>query len=1286
MDSTRATHSHRTFARTNGAVGAAVPHLVAAEERHRKNLQQIRQLKVALCSTVSSAAPPQLSSPTPRGESLPSSSSPSLPSQALPAWSAPRSHSTGVVASPATSAVPVAPAPQPPPARETPVSAAVLQSSQQEVEQLVREKHRLQRQCIELASLLASASQGGTSSALTVVASASQESSSWSTVHDAALAVVEQVTRCYPNVVQGWAIAKSGREDAAVSVRATESSQDAATPSLSAAAARGCHTNTRYENSVFADTTDITADKLAGALRSLAEFLPQLASMAAVSEFLAEAGPEMLDHIHTLEEEKRSDCLAVLSITDHLTKVSVQLQREAMEKDATLHALQQTVSDLMEEKQEWSRRARASEAALAERYTQYRQREKAWEEEVAQLLQVKESVSVPTAAPATAPAVEDVTAGREEPSAETDEKRAGQLTHLQELLKEREAAFELLQQEYNALKSAHAAVQASSQETEAAQQERITVLERQLHPLESELQAQSDTIRATVQKVEELTAAHRAEVAALHESHNAALQAKEDALNGLQAEKARIEMELADVTATVALRTAELQAVTAARDEVQAALNEQNQRAAADSSSLLVTASTPIRLVQPEVGSADVCESQDNFAEEDEATESASRLGEGGDDTSDSVDTSISRCTNVRKLQQSLKRMSRERAALKRKLEHRGAALAEMEAELEATQRVVAQHEARIQVLHADAARVGASAAQNSAAVSDSTKTASIIPICWITFAELEQHEKEGTLYPAPVDLSGWLLDHTEPLRFADYVARHLSHHDQLLIDAVGPLYHVGFNLLKAEGLLDDCFYFPVIWRRFLLQLQQVLDAQLSSGLLVSPADSARCFYTLASTAGLLKGKHDAHNSLEVYTLILASLCVCLSSRDTAAIASTHSPQPTAQLDHLPGSLSSTQDQRGSKQDFSTGKWRCCQAILQHVCGQGDGESDATRQRHAFLAEDSGASPFSLLMLITQQNPAAVLLRASDSDVSLAREVSSRGSRSDGVAATEAAAVPALTVASLLSQGLLSDALPLTRLSLQAVILRQAAQRKAEVGEWRTGTVPETERGLFSPASAPPPALSQQSVLVSLLLYIARHECLLGGWRSWSVPSMKEEAEEDDAAPPLLSLESLGLHRSFSAAPAARDDAHSQTEVEDTAEVLLLLDTELLPAIVMSISMCRPLEQHPRLLLAYFETRRALIDQQTVLLLEAQTSPSSPPPPQQQQLLPGVPLPSEAQLRVCIQQLLAPIPCPSPVRNRVVQVPAAEYERLQRELLTLYQTNETYDAYIQELIGTVEAL
>ena len=45
-----------------------------------------------------------------------------------------------------------------------------------------------------------------------------------------------------------------------------------------------------------------------------------------------------------------------------------------------------------------------------------------------------------------------------------------------------------------------------------------------------------------------------------------------------------------------------------------------------------------------------------------------------------------------------------------------------------------------------------------------------------------------------------------------------------------------------------------------------------------------------------------------------------------------------------------------------------------------------------------------------------------------------------------------------------------------------------------------------------------------------------------------------------------------------------------------------------------------------------------------------------------------------------------PLSSRVVQVPAAEYERLHCELLSLYQTNEKYDTYIQELLGAAEAV
>lgn len=1297
MDTAQATRSHhRTFARTNGLGGFAVPRLVAAEERHRKNLEHIRQLKVALCSTVSSAAPHQPPTPALPADSLPSSSSASLPSPALPAWGEPRDHSTGIVASPTTSAVPQngvqrqhaqqqqqrqEAAPLPPPAvRETLVSAAVLRSSQQEVEQLVREKHELQRQCIELASLLANGSHGDAASGLVAAAPATaHETSNWIAVRDAAVAVVEQVSRCYPSVVQNWVPAKPAN-DAAQRERTAESSRDSATSSL-AVSARDPHTSAWCEGSRLVDVEDVTADELAGVLQRLAEFLPQLASMTTVSELVAQAGPDVLDHIRVLEEEKRSDCLAVLSITDHLTKVSAQLRREAAEKDLALQTMQRAVEELMEEKQEWSRRARASEAALAERYAQYRQREKAWESEMAELQQSRGTAAVAVTA-ATAqvlrPAVEKAVPNEEDAAeaarmSEEEEERKGQLARLQEELDQKDAALGSLREEHAALQSTHAALQASSQERATAQQERIAVLERQLSPLEAELKTQAGIIQATLQKVDELTTAHRAEVATLHEVHRVALQEKEAAVEELRAAKQHAEAELADAVATVAQRTTELETVTAARDAARVALEERDKISVADSSAVAVGASTPLRLPHLAPDSAGVDRNRDTFADDGEAGASPSQADEEGNEESTDF---MSRCTNVRKLQQSLKRMSRERAALKRKLEHRGAALTTMEAELEEAQRLVAQQEARIQVLQAEMGRAGVSAVLGSGVVSESAQTVSVLPINWITFCELELHEEVDTLYPAPVDLSGWLQDGKAPVRFADYVVQHLDHHDQLLIDAVGPLYHVGFHLLKAEGLLGDGSYYPMVWRRFFVQLQQVLDAQRDSPS-VSPADSALCFYTLASAAGLFTGPKSANDLLAAYTLVVASLCVCLHPRDAETTACDVTPGFNVEEEQKAHPSVAADTSRQSEVGGCAAKWRCCQAILRHVCGQGDGEDEATRQRHPLVAVGDDA-PFALLTRLAQQDCAAAscsFAAANGCDSCAPPREARHDTQSD-----EAAAPSTCSLASLLSSGLLCEAQPLSCFSLRMMALQQAVEKRREISDGAQGAGSATERGLFAPTTA-----SRQHKLVTLLLYLSRHEYLLSGWQSRKAAlAVKEGAKKMDTSAsflPLPSFAALGVDRHITSS-RAKDDTRAQSEVEDVVEALLFLDTCLLPAATLSICLCRSLEHEPQLLAACFETRRALVEKHRELLshgaFQSLVSPA--------ELCPGVPLLLEAQLREHIQQVLAQAKPTPPLSSRVVQVPAAEYERLHCELLSLYQTNEKYDAYIQELLGAAEAV
>ncbi|KAG5495771.1 hypothetical protein JIQ42_02631 [Leishmania sp. Namibia] len=1265
MQAVPLTNQRRTFSRANGADGTAVPRLVAAEERHRKNLQQIQQLKQALCSTVSGATAPDMSVPLSRGWALPSSTL-SVPPPSGSSWMASSFESpSGVVASPSQRSWATAAASHQ--LTWTPASATALYESQQEVERLVKERNKLQRQCVEWASLLSEASRGASGSVCTegpLASHSAGETGARSPLHEAALAVVRQVARCYPNVVRETKI-KSGfvTEDAITPQCARSSASSASHESeLNAARLQG------------SGSPPLTTEEMADTLHRLADFLPGLASSTSGSEIVAASEPDLLHHIQTLEEERQSDCLAVLSIADHLTEVATVLRREAAEKDEALRAMQEMVEGLMEEKAQWARRARASEEALEERYELYSRREKAWEREVRGLLQPGQNAEAASAAPMVFPAPIAVAVEDDVGAVSATEVREVHISQLQQELDIKEDALANLQEDYRGLQATHAELQARSQQAEAAHHKRIAALESQLHPLEAELQTQACIIESTLRKLEELSSAHRAETTALTESHSAMLAGKEVALLSLQEAKERVEVELAECSADAAQMRAELKA---AAGKLAAALSASDgprslclrcDGVSVESPSAEESTS-PLRFAGLREDGGDEVDGDGANASLQMDSSSTARNQERADngDVGNAAE-SPTKHVDVRKLQQSLKRMGRERVTLKRKLEHRGNALAEMESELEAAQRLVAQRDAQVQALAAEleTAKATAASALADAKAADednaaTEETDAVAPFPLMDFVELERYEDEGTLYPVPVDLSEWLLGHTEgsSVRFSTYVQRQLSENEKLRIAAVGPLYHIGFTLLKIEGFLtheEDPLCLPLTWRRCLFQLQHVLDAQLQTTVL-SPADSAKCFYALASTAGLFGNRADLRpDPLTVYSLIIAALCVCLRS---------------------PAASSSTD---------SSFKWQCCQAILRHVSHYGD--SNATSQTGRTIEGADTQAPDDMFRALCTELSATTALPEEDAG-------DSGATVSDGTASVP---VPcSIRLATLLASGLLSDHLPISHFALCAAALSDIVESKAALNRLRlTASLPTEATQLFA-AARPRGSLTQEHDVAQLLMYVARHEYLLSGWAQ----------EMDDAIAngrgdvtsryghrghiTFLTLSSLGIsatwpalvsvHKASSSSAAVSSGASSPTEVESITQLLLFLCTGLLPALILAAHRCPSLEQESQLINAFFRTRRLLMEKRTALLARSLTEASA-----SSDVVAGVSLLlPEAQLRSLVNAALAPLTHTASFPQRAVQVPVSEYEQLHRELLTLYETNDTYHQYIQELLSAAEA-
>ncbi|KAG5497528.1 hypothetical protein JKF63_03792 [Porcisia hertigi] len=1266
MQVTSSTQQRRTFSRANGVDGTAVPRLVAAEERHRKNLQHIQYLKETLCSTVSGCATPLMSTTSSQRSSLPTNTlpvpSPSCFSCVAPSLNIP--HSLG--ASPLQTNRATIPVPH----RSicTSASSAALLESQEEVERLVRERNKLQRQCVEWASIFSEAScrpVESTGKGATLDSHSVLESGAWSSVHEAALAVAKQVTRYYPSLVRDSRIKlDSAAREVSVSQRASFKASTAFPDDELGAP--------HMESN---SSPQLTTEELADTLYRLAEFLPLLASVSGASELAAASGLGLLQHIHILEEEKKNDCLAVLSITDHLTEVAAHLQREAAEKGEALRAMQETVDALMTEKSQWARRAQMSEEALAERYEHYKQQERVWEKEMMGLLEWKQKVETASVTPMAPPAsiAEALWEGSGGASATATEVEQGQATQLLQELAAKETTLATLQEEHSSLQAAYAELQIHSRQAEAADHRRIAELESQLCPLEVELQTQARIIESTLHKVEDLSLAHRADMDTLVESHNAILAGKEAAYFKLEEAKARVEVELKERAAYAAQVGAELEtavgtlAATRSASDRPGSFSLVREGVSVENSPRVDSASPPRlnRLRESGGDEGDCNRHKAGFQVDEDGTPGKTERATDNDD--EGVAESPMNPVDLRRLQQSLKRMSRERAALQRRLEHRGVALAEMESKLKSARRLVAQRDAQVQVLTTELetaksasklSSVEGRAVDENDAGGEEADAEPLLPL--VDFSEIERCQGEGTLYPDPVDLSEWLLGHTEgsSMRFSTYAQRYLSESEQVRISLVGPLYHIGFTLLKMEGFVrqkDALYCFPRVWRRFFFQLQHVLEARLR-GTVLSPEDSAKCFYALASSAGLFGDRSNPdRDPLTGYALIIAALSVCLQSTVTST---------------------STDDLWG---------WHCCQRILRHVSHYED--CDASRQVEGGIEVADSQALKDLFLALCAERPTEVSLPEENAAV-------------EGTAASNGtASVPpssSIRLTALFASDLLSDRLPIFHFALWAASLSNVLGNKVLPHEDRLVTGSVTESTRHSAVPRPCLALLQKHDVASLMLYVARHEYLLFGWAQ---EMMRAAAKADDSGPSVngqgvsaasLSLASLGLSATWPARASAHHapscsaslfvSAPSPTEVESITQLLVFLSAKVLPALMLVSHCCPSLERQMRLINAFFRTHRLLTEKRAELLPTNLREVSVASESMQSVSL----LLTEAQLRDLVNAAVYPTKDTTFSPERAVQVPVAEYGRLHHELLSLYKTNDTYHRYIEELLEAAE--
>lgn len=1137
--------------------------LAVAQQQHRDALQHIQALKNALRSTVSAthSSPPQQAQW--QSVAFPPSRPPS-------AW--PDLHGSGV--GPATSfpsgGVAVTPAP---------TSTTALMESQREVEQLVAEKHRLQRQCVELASWLGSAACGGRVDSCTLHSEEAAHSPSWC-VKEAAVAVVKQVALCYPDVLQGLfrdgdvgsGTRTGGSPNSSLAEGVFPTDHHAEGPMT-----MGASHETPGDDLAAAISSNSDPEEVSEALQRLADLLPQIASTARVSELLAEAGPDMLDHIHALEEEKQTDYLSVLSITDNLVKVNRDLKMQASEKEETITQLRRIADVLMDEKAGLIAQLHSVEAAQTQLYQKCMENQRRLEEEVSALHQEKEELNQ-----------QKVVAGNDEEA----------LGELQAAICAREAETADVQQELQKLNLSYEALRASSISAEEAYQKQIQSLEDCVATMKAEALEQTSTVESTRKKIDALSEQHGEAVSALKQEHQEALEVMEkelrerervseeqytSTLKALATQSEEFQKEKENWASEREAMVEELQATKVQLTAQVADLRESNGR------------TSPVQQ-QLQPSHADPAEQAENSGQQGATLPPPSPLsGEGkghlendgeeneGEETGevDSADVSgdimaPTDTTDTKRMQQSLKRLGRERTALVRKLERRGTAVADLEMEVRETRQRVEELTAQNAVLLTEIERLGSGTQQQAPAHPESPlpsaspeKPSTLATIQFIDFAQLEASSEMET-YPAPIDFSEWLHDSSCTVRFSEYTKLHLSASEQDRLAVAGPLYHIGSSMLIDQALFRNDESLPLLWKRFFIQIQKVLESRVA-GTRLSVADSARCFYSLVNRAGLSTDALPPSDSTRS-AVVVASLAVCLGAGEVEH----HS------IEENPAWVPAT--------------WSNCCAILQHVCAT-----------DAVAGTEEAAPPASL-------SPRELLMDLCDS----------RGA--DG---------GRLALAPLLCSGLLCQS-PYTS---QYTLNRWYAE---------TAAIEESSSAAIADPLMPKTSLS---ILAPLLLCIARYEYLLYGSDDSSVP---------------LSLEAVGIR--------SEADVENGDVADQNLQVLLLLETVLLPAVALTQRVCPIVGT--TLCSAYWAARHRYVAHWNTAEVGRKASSMGPDVASLATEL----VPRYFFSRGSNTKSMESVPPAS------IQWPAADYEKLHLELLSLYETNDTYFNYIQQLLSGVESV
>lgn len=562
------------------------------------------------------------------------------------------------------------------------------------------------------------------------------------------------------------------------------------------------------------------------ALWRLENVVPGLVSSSRLGDLFTDTGAELLDRINTLEDEKQTDYFRVLDITGKLVTANADLTARQAGRQEEIAALR---AELAEGRRQ---RGQLVDQLAAER--------------VARVTAAEDlSHAADAADEAQRTAVAAAVAALEE--------------RLLLLAAEHAAETALLRRQL-VTKAARAEAALAARDAEHAGQ--LRRLEAQLADKKAEIDDQARAIAAAMASVEALAAERDTAAAAQTEAKDALIRELQKQRAATSDEAAAAQDALGNAmeqieTLKAQLRERSAPPVAAVVTDDSDQLREQVRRLTEDRDAL----ATRLTETSALTGGPD---------EEEEGEEP----GSGGTDSSMNDPSSPVSPAELRKVKQSLRRVTHERTGLRRKLDRSGAALSEAEGRLAASDVRVRELEAQMAAgqMAADREQRQHLEQREQHSAPKTTPEATLELLDFFALDGGAPAAAAALAYPEPLAaLSAPWLTSLAAGSLEDRIAA-MDEDGRLEVQAGGRLYHVTMAAAEHAGLLStERHGNHQAWGRLALQVQHAVEGRESavfSG--AYAAECARLYYGMLCASGLLGASSDAALA---WALVVAGLC-----------------------------------------------------------------------------------------------------------------------------------------------------------------------------------------------------------------------------------------------------------------------------------------------------------------------------------------------------------------------------------------------------------------------------